>query len=406
MMRRMSFKEFWHLRSLRRSAKALLQHGKSVWNMRRDLLAEGERAELRASLDTLAKARRTRDAAALEEAIEEAGAAISGAAPARPLPALRETVETLVVALGCAMTFRAFFYQPFKIPTGSMQPTLFGHHSEYCETPTLFDKMPFKPLKWLVTGKWYCEVVAPATGTVSLGVDRDRAPGYIFVKVAGSSFRIPQDAYERGEIRVPDHPDFGLADAGGVMSHESRSRVARRGDRLWSGYSIAGDHVFVNRMRWYFFPPRRGEIVVFSTDGKEHLQGGQFYIKRLAGLPGETISFDAPYLVVDGQRVTEPAAVRRVEECGEAETPGYRYPGYRYAPQREFISAGTGRPAIAPLGAPGAELPLGPDDFLPLGDNQPNSYDARYWGPVDRRHLIGTGACVYWPLSVRWGSVE
>ena len=404
-MRRMSFLDYFRHRSLRKGAKAALQHGRGVWNMRRDILPKDQADALTDSLRRVADARRHRDYDALEKAVEAADAAIAAAAPPRPLAGLRELVETLVVAFGCAMTFRAFFYQPFKIPTGSMQPTLFGHHSEYCETPTFFDKMPFKPLKWLLTGKWYCEVIAPATGTVSLGVDRDKAPGYVFVKVAGASFRIPQDAAERGEIRVPDHPDFGLADAGGVMMHDTRN-IAKRGDRLWSGYSIAGDHVFVNRMRWYFCPPRRGEIVVFSTDGKEHLQPGQFYIKRLAGLPGETISFEAPYLVADGHRVTEPASIRRVENSGEAETPGYRYPGYRYAPQREFMSAGTGRLAIAPLGAPGDTLTLGPDDFLPLGDNTPNSYDARYWGPVARRHLVGTGACVYWPISIRWGHVE
>ena len=401
----MSLLDFFRFRSLRRSAKATLQHGRAVWNLRRDVLSPSQADALSSALDRLADARRHRDYAVLERVLNEAGEAVSAAAPARPLASLRELVETLVVAFGVAMTFRAYFYQPFKIPTGSMQPTLFGHHSEYCEAPTFFDKMPFKPFKWLLTGKWYCEVVAPATGTVSFAVDRDKAPGYIFVQVAGERFRIPQDAAERGEIRIPEHPDFGLADAGGVMAFNTRG-IARRGDRLWSGYSIAGDHVFVNRMRWYFRPPRRGEIVVFSTDGKEHLQPGQFYIKRLAGLPGETISFLPPYLVVDGQPVEEPAAIQRVEACGEAETPGYRYPGYRYAPQREFTSAATGRMAIAPLGASGDTLALGPDDFLPLGDNQPNSYDARYWGPIDRRHLVGTGACVYWPISVRWGQVE
>ena len=405
MMGRMSIKELLHLRSLRRSAKALLQHGRVAWNLRCDMLDEGERRKLRASLDALGRLRRTRDSAALEGAIREAEAAVSAAMPPRPLPAMRELVETLVVALGVAMTFRAYFYQPFKIPTGSMQPTLFGHHSEFCETPTFFDRMPFKPFKWLVTGKWYCEVVAPATGSVSLSVDREKAPGYVFVQVAGAKFRLPQDAADRGEIQIPEHPDLGLADAGGAGTFRLRG-IAKRGDRLWSGYSIAGDHVFVNRMRWYFCPPRRGEIVVFSTDGKEHLPAGQFYIKRLAGLPGETVSFDAPYLVIDGKRVEEPASIRRVEQRGEAETPGYRYPGYRYAPQREFMSAGTGRWAIAPLGATGDVLKLGSDEFLPLGDNQPNSYDARYWGPIDRRRLVGTGACVYWPVSVRWGSVE
>lgn len=404
-MGRMNLQAFLRLRALRRRAKAALSHGRTTWSLRRDLLPEGEGTAFLGALETLARERRGSDPARLGAALEAAEAAIASAAPARPLPGARELVETLVVALGVAMTFRAFFFQPFKIPTGSMQPTLFGHHSEACDAPTVFDRMPWKPLKWLVTGKWYVEAVAPDSGPLIVYTDRNRAPGYVYLGVSGATYRIPQDAFDRGEVRIPEHAAFGMADAGGGRILHARGR-ASRGDRLWSGYSIAGDHVFVNRMKWYFRPPRRGEIVVFSTDGNPHLPPEQFYIKRLAGLPGESVSFDPPYLVIDGVRVTEPATIRRVEDRGPAETPGHSYPGYGYASAPIFRSAGTGRDARAPLGASGDILRLGPDAYLPLGDNTVNSYDGRYWGPVGRRRLLGSASCVYWPISVRWGGVE
>ena len=104
--------------------------------------------------------------------------------------------------------------------------------------------------------------------------------------------------------------------------------------------------------------------------------------------------------------MADPATIRRVEERGPAETPGYSYPGYGYPGTAIFKSAGTGREARAPLGVAGDRLALGPDEYLPLGDNTVNSYDGRYWGPVNRRRLLGGAACIYWPLSVRWGGVD
>ena len=43
------------------------------------------------------------------------------------------------------------------------------------------------------------------------------------------------------------------------------------------------------------------------------------------------------------------------------------------------------------------------DEYLPMGDNTFSSFDGRYWGPVPRTQMLGPAACVYWPLSVRWG---
>lgn len=401
----MTLKNLFHLRSLHKQVRAAQAHGLLVWNMNRDRLVPAEAEALKASVDALAPLRRSRDPDAIQAGLDTCAAACESAAPARPLPQMRELVDTLVVAFGVAMAFRAYFFQPFKIPTGSMQPTLFGHHSEYCETPAWYDALPFKPFAWLVTGRWYTEVSAAESGGVVVYTDRDRAPGYVFVQVAGKDFKIPQDAYDRGEVRLERSPNAGMADAGGGKTIVTRG-FAHAGDRLWSGYSIAGDHVFVNRVKWYFRPPRRGEIVVFSTDGNPHLPQGEFYIKRLAGLPGETIAFDPPYLTVDGARATAPDTILRVSERRPAETEGYVYLGYNYAGIPAFASLGTGKPTAPFLGVPGDTGRLGPTDYLPLGDNTGNSYDGRYWGPVDRTRLIGTASCVYWPYSVRWGNVD
>ena len=397
--------DFFRLRSLRKRARSARDHVKLLLVQNRDILPEGDAASLRETIDSLARAARSRDVDEIQRALDEADAACSAAVPPKPLPALRELVETLVVAFGVAMAFRAYFFQPFKIPTGSMQPTLFGHHSEYCDKPAWYDEMPFKPFAWLVTGRWYMEVVAPSSGRVEVYVDRARAPGYVFLRVAGQDFRIPQDAYDRGEVQMERLPTAGMADAGGGRRIVTTGTV-RTGTRLWSGYSIAGDHVFVNRMKWYFRPPRRGEVMVFGTDGNLLLPQGEFYIKRLCGLPGETVSFDPPFLTVDGKRVTEPDPILRVAEKRPAGTPGYDYLGYRFAGRGLFGSAVDGSPHETLLGDTGDSIRLGQDEYLPFGDNTVNSYDGRYWGAVKRNRLVGNGSCVYWPFSPRWGRVE
>ena len=60
-------------------------------------------------------------------------------------------------------------------------------------------------------------------------------------------------------------------------------------------------------------------------------------------------------------------------------------------------------PTIQNLAYPAEDaIELG-DEYLPMGDNTFSSFDGRYWGPVPRTQMLGPAACVYWPLSVRWG---
>ena len=84
-----------------------------------------------------------------------------------PHAAWRENVEVLLVALAVAMAIRTFFIQPFKIPTGSMQPTLFGVTAD-----NLADNPGFKiPTGWNRVKEWfagvsYVHVVAKADGEI------------------------------------------------------------------------------------------------------------------------------------------------------------------------------------------------------------------------------------------------
>lgn len=407
-----------------------------------DVLAPDRREALVDAVAGLDAARRTvRDEAAAAAAIEkarEAATAAEESLPGRKVPpAFREAVETVIVAFGVALAIRAYFLQPFKIPTGSMQPTLYGIHAEDSADPDIFDRFkPLKVLKWAVTGRWYRDVVAHRDGTLAIWSDHVAAPGYVLASLAGEIFKIPQDAMERHENELLRFSDLRPDDPNVSLPGALRGTV-RKGDRIWSGYVVSGDQVFVNRFLWYLRPPKRDEIVVFATSettlasGKPDSAGaparpgkrtlnipffgftlaldetpipslspGMFYIKRLVGLPGEKVAVDPPHLVVDGERVSGFRGIDRETARGPSRT-GPSYAGYHATGDAEL---GRNRNPSYPLGRPGAEIAVG-DAYLPMGDNTCNSFDGRYWGPVPRVQMLGPAACVYWPLSVRWGGV-
>ncbi|MBR6022191.1 MAG: signal peptidase I, partial [Kiritimatiellae bacterium] len=318
------------------------------------------------------------DAAGAEALAEGAGVAAERLYPTPSHPKWRENIEVLVVALGLAMACRTYFVQPFKIPTGSMQPTLNGVLAAPVEAPGWSDKLPFWPLKWLATGERWKEVRAAATGRVSWAVTAD---GRLAYAVAGLL-----------------HPLQVTASGPGIVDAERSMRLVARpgdfvqkGDLLASGIVTAGDHVFVNRMAYHFRLPRRGEIVVFDTNYIPEVPDGTgatvardtFYIKRLVGLPGERVGIDPPRLVVDGQPVEAP-------KCFERQ---YREEGY----------AGYALRSDSQLKKAGDEIALGEDEFLPFGDNTLSSLDGRYFGGVSVKALVGPAFMVYWPFGAHFG---
>lgn len=182
----------------------------------------------------------------------------------------KEWLDTLVVAISVAMAFRAYFFEPFNIPTGSMQPTLWGYHTTAGIEKGVMDSFPLSILKWAWCGERVVEYKAPASGVVRA---RNRGDGFADVAVGPSrkAFKLPTDAC--AEI-------------------VGKRLVA--GDTLWKGAVTSGDFIFVNRMVWNFRKPKDGDVMIFSTTGIEGLVQGTHYIKRMKATPGETYELEHP----------------------------------------------------------------------------------------------------------------
>lgn len=152
-----------------------------------------------------------------------------------------------------------------------------------------------------------------------------------------------------------------------------------------AGEEIPGDHVWVNRLAYRRQPPRRGDIVVFKTAGLPLVKKDTVFTKRVVGLPGETVGIDPPYVTIDGQRLTDPPVFRRIS----GKKGGFC--GYELA-----------RPSQAGpfcLSSPSDRVKLGPSEYLVLGDNSTNSFDGRYYGPVQRSAIIGRVSGIYAPAD-------
>jgi signal peptidase I len=127
------------------------------------------------------------------------------------------------------------------------------------------------------------------------------------------------------------------------------------------------DRVLANRFLYHFREPERSDIVVFQTTDliRERCREGGVFVKRIIGLPGETVRVDQAGLVfIDG---------RRLDESGYVE------------PARRGGNVGSWR--------------VGQDEFFLLGDNRRASCDSRSWGPLPEESIIGEVFAIYWPPS-------
>lgn len=386
--------DFFARRKMRKQLKTLLHHAHTFKCGHEDLMNDGELAFLDGHVAAAQNALRGQDVAVMEAAGGALEACLNKLNPPKPLAGWRENFDVLVVAISVAMAFRAYFYQPFKIPTGSMQPTLYGIHSEACppEQATMLDAQPFKFFKWLVTGESLKVVRARASGTVHfMPSDTSKKPGYIPIVVAGVPHYVPSDAAETDAYRRPVRLKGGVANGASVKA----------GQVLWSGVVISGDFVFVNRWKWNFAHPTRGEVMVFSTTGITALQQGTHYIKRMTGLPTETLQIKPPNLIVNGAAVTEPLRIRQIAAKEKLWTKGPPYSGFNPSGTRQVFLPGLS------LADEEDTVTLKHDQYYAMGDNSFNSFDSRYWGPVPERNLLGPATVVYWPLtSPRFGRIR
>ncbi len=316
----------------------------------------------------------------------------------------REWLDILVVSISVAMAFRAYFYEPFNIPTGSMQPTLYGNHSVEAKATDakVWDKVvPLSWVKWLITGETFRNFKAPFGGTL---VFRPTNTGYYEMTVqnpalgkVSSRMMVPTDVLHPTETGDGPYKQRTLALPNGLMP----GSVVKAGQSLWCGRVKIGDFLFVNRWLWNFRHPRRGDVMIFSTTGIPNLQQGTHYIKRMVGLPGESLSIKAPKLFVNGKEVSEPLRIRQISNREKFAPWAYPYDGFRVSGAPSYSIPGKTLVAETDV------VKLGADEYYACGDNSPSSYDSRYWGTVPARNLRGIAGGVFWPFtSPRWGVIK
>ncbi len=396
----------WLFSKTLREACALRNHIRRMLNAQRDLMAPGAIQIVQGALLELQSAINDRvkpvDMRIQMDSLEKvAGKWL------RPYPhaAWRENVEVLLVALAVAMGIRTFFLQPFKIPTGSMQPTLYGVTSKNLMNDPNF-KIPtgLERAKEWFEGISYIHVVAPADGRID-GISPMRRFLIFNIKqslsVGGVEQTIwfPPDMGEPVSDREGNTIDPLIYRAGLIPGREYH-----KGQDVVKLEVHAGDHLFVDRLTYNFRKPERGEIVVFATKGIPEarrinppnwtIPPNEFYIKRLVGLPNETIQIgDDRHLVIDGKRL-------------DASTP--RFEGLysfdpKKPPQEGQYSGHVNQPNMPffPDGKAVYKIPAG--DVMVMGDNTMNSLDSRYWGDFPESSIIGKAFFVYWPLTKRFG---
>jgi signal peptidase I len=123
------------------------------------------------------------------------------------------------------------------------------------------------------------------------------------------------------------------------------------------------DRVLVNKLSYDVHEVHRGDIVVFrSPPGEEHSEVKDL-IKRVIGLPGETVESRDGRIVIDGRTLEEP-----------------------------YIHDGVVTGAMEPSKVP-------PGQVWVMGDNRPNSKDSRFFGPIDQDLIVGRAFVRVWPLS-------
>jgi signal peptidase I len=178
----------------KKQAKAVMHQAMHVVNMRGDLLDEASVTSIKTSVSELSDTLKARDWDSVSARIDALQELLDKVAIKYPVRggAWRENFEVAVVAVAVAMGLRAYFIQPFKIPTGSMQPTLYGITSDYMESPSLMDRFPLKLVKFVVTGDWYSVRRAQASGRLGEARPSSTDPSSLLFTIGGNLHKIPK----------------------------------------------------------------------------------------------------------------------------------------------------------------------------------------------------------------------
>lgn len=404
---------------MRSHANNWLELATKIEDYRRDVLSAADLAELQGKQSALRKLLKDKaDASDLKLAIEALEGVLRQTGGAfYPKKSVVEYVEFFLVAAIVILGIRAFFFQPFKIPTNSMWPSYNGMTGEVfasrADEPGVIGQV-FRFATQLAMPK---RLDAPIAGEILVpvaraGKDRNFVP---YDVVAGRKWFVLPTQLREYQIFVGDRPvklrvpgdfdldrvlldayydgaeDFPLPAAVpyGVAVKLPTGKKVAAGDRMLAFDVLTGDQLFVDRISYHFVKPSVGDGFVFRTlnltELHPHMPRGspkdQYYIKRLVGTPGDTMEIHEPVLWRNGAPITGAAAfdknAKRVE----------RYPGYRNVEKLD-----VGRKFTVP-----AHM------YFAMGDNSASSLDGRYWGAIPAADVVGRPLFIYYPFTKHWG---
>ena len=295
---------------------------------------------------------------------------------------MRNFLDLIIVVGAVAFGIRGLFFQPFKIPTGSMQPTLYGIH--YMESTPLGNKLPaFLNYALFSARRAKLEVREPGEVTFT-GYKNSFFSDDVHFSIGRVSYSLPGTPRKVMEYSGLEE---GLFCSGGEVKA--------------NGFLSMGDHLFVERFSLYLKPPQRGEVMIFTTDGLNvggeplSASSGFYYVKRLMALPGDTVR------IRENQLYVKPAGGKEFIPIQSLAPRTARLYSGRGGYQGHLSSMGDYR-----LFGVEEDYMIPADHYFMLGDNSSFSLDSRFFGAVPRRNLVGRSWFIFWPFSRRWGLTD
>jgi signal peptidase I len=365
-------------------SETLIKAAKRILNYRKDVAAPDQLDEARAGIARVRDAIKQRSAPAVKEAEKPLVDVLTKIDPPRPNSWIRDNVELIVVVVAIALGLRAFYLQPFKIPTGSMQPTLSGIIAKKIDGQA--PNVLVQAFQFVALGRTYADVASEEDND-SIA---DITPVKLRILWDGSLIRMASGrVYTVGIAPEILEGQLGLRPSYYEVNPQFGKKY-QKGEPIVRAYADLGDQVFVDKVSYNFAYPHRGDIFVFKTNGIPGIGRpdgpSEHFIKRLAGVPSDTLRIEEPNLFINDQPAND-YVFKRVES---------RQNGYTgYTNQH-------GQP-MRYLGTPGDTVTVPPNSYFALGDNSANSLDSRYWGFVPADNVVGRGLFVYWPFTSHWG---
>jgi len=391
----------------------MLKHVDRHISAQRDILASGEMEKIKVARDELRGAvRNSQPRQEIRAKMDNMEKVANNNFRPYPSAAWRENIEVLLVAIAVAMGIRTFFVQPFKIPTGSMQPTLYGITSTPDYTPRASTpEPPAEPdfevpnpivrfLKFWYAGVSYTHIKARRDGRFA----GDGPPKRFLLFNLYQSFRLQTPSGEFDNYHVWFPTDNLFVRAGLSTPYGYNPRVFKAGEDIMKIKVISGDHLFVDRMSYNFRRPKLGEIIVFETRGIRHpsMPQDQFYIKRMVAMGGNKVQIgNDRHLRLDGKRLdTNTPHFERIYSFPPDRPPmDSVYSGHL----NETVARQYGMSLAALFETENDVFTVQPDHYIVMGDNTVNSSDSRTWGDFPQQNVIGKSFLVYWPFGPQDG---